>query len=93
MLKINKGDIIAKHTFDLNAQNIHSGSYIHPDLLGLQEFLNLNQNVKIQISACPDSKVLDFLRKNFDKGRFRLKKCRNPKQTNFETITVKILKV
>lgn len=93
LLRINKGDIITKQTIDLNAQNIHSGSYIHPDLLGLQEFLNLNQNVKIQISACPDGEVIGFLRKNVDKRRFRLKKCRNPKQTNFETITVKILKV
>ncbi|MDP1747555.1 MAG: hypothetical protein Q8L90_18415 [Bacteroidota bacterium] len=93
LLRINKGDIITKQTFDPNAQNINSGSYINSDLLGLQEFLNLNQNVKIQVSACPEGKVLDFLRKNVDKRSFRLKKCRNPKQTNFETITVKILKV
>lgn len=93
LLRINKGDIITKQTFDPNAQNINSGSYINSDLLGLQEFLNLNQNVKIQISACPEAKVLDFLRKNVDKRRFRLKKCRNLKQTNFETITVKILKI
>lgn len=93
LLRINKSDIITKQTFDPNAQNINSGSYINSDLLGLQEFLNLNQNVKIQISACPEAKVLDFLRKNVDKRRFRLKKCRNLKQTNFETITVKILKI
>lgn len=93
LLRINKGDIITKQTFDPNAQNINSGSYINSDLLGLQEFLNLNQNVKIQISACAEAKVLDFLKKNVDKRRFRLKKCRNLKQTNFETITVKILKI
>lgn len=93
LLKINKGDIITKQAFDLNLRNINSGSNIHPDLLGLQEFLNLNQNVKIQICACPEGKVFDFLRKNVDKTRFRLKKCRNPKPTNFETITLKILKI
>lgn len=93
LLRINKGDIISKPTFDLNTQNIDSGYYIHPDLLGLQEFLNLNQNVKIQISACPEGKVLDFFRKSVDKRRFRLKKCRNTKQTNFEIIYVKILKI
>lgn len=93
LLKINKGDIITKQSFDTNTQNINSGSYIHTDLIGLQEFLNLNQNVKIQISACPDGKVLDSFRKNVDKRRFRLKKCRNPKQANLETITVKILKI
>lgn len=93
LLRINKGDIITKQIFDPNTQNINSGPYIHPDLLGLQEFLNLNQNVKIQVSACPEGKVFDFLRKNVDKTRFRLKKCRKPKQANFETITVKILKI
>lgn len=93
LLRINKGDIITKQTFDPNTENINSRPYIHSDLLGLQEFLNLNQNVKIQVSACPEGKVLDFLRKNVDKRRFRLKKCRNSKQTNLETITVKILKI
>lgn len=93
LLRINKGDIIIKQTFDANRQNINSGPYIHPDLIGILEFLNLNQNVKIQISACPDGKVLDYFTKNVDKTRFRLKKCRKQKQTNFETITVKILKI
>ncbi len=92
LTRINKGDIVTKQTIDLNAQNIHSESYIDPDFIGLQEFLNLNQNVKIQISACPDGKILDFLMKNVDKKRFRLKKCKNSKLTNIETITVKILK-
>lgn len=93
LMGINKGDVITKQTFNANRQNINSGPYIHPDLIGLQEFLNLNQNVEIQISACPDGKVLDSFRKNVDKRRFRLKKCGNPKQTNLETITVKILKI
>lgn len=93
LMRINKGDVITKQTFDTNTQNINFGSYIHPDLIGLQEFLNLNQNVKIQISSCPDGKVLDSFTKNVDKTRFHLKKCRKQKQTNFETITVKILKI
>jgi hypothetical protein len=93
LLRINKGDIITKQTIDLISQNIHSEPYIQPDYIGLREFLNLNQNVKIHISACPEGKVLDFLRLNADKRRFRFKKCRNQKQRNFETITVKILKI
>ena len=93
LLRINKGDVITKQTFDTNTENINSGPYIHPDLIGLQEFLRLNQNVKIQVSACPEGKVFDFLRKNVDKRRIRLKKCRNPKQANLETITIKILKI
>ncbi|MES2140684.1 MAG: hypothetical protein V4511_13330 [Bacteroidota bacterium] len=90
--RINKADIITKQTIDPDLQNIHSESYVNPDYLGLQEFLNLNKNVKIQISACPEGGIHDFLMKNVDKRRFCLKKCKNSKQTNFETITLKILK-
>lgn len=92
LLRLNKGDIITKQTIDLNLQNVHSESYVNPDLLGLKEFLNLNKNIKIQISACPEGEIQGFLMKNIDKRRFCLKKCKNSKQTNFETITLKILK-
>ncbi|MCE9540776.1 MAG: hypothetical protein K8R85_16380 [Bacteroidetes bacterium] len=92
LLRINKGDNITKQTIDLNLQNIHSESYVNPEYLGLKEFLNLNKNVKIQVSACPEGEIRGFLIKNIDKRRFCLKKCKNSKQTNFETITLKILK-
>ncbi|MES2286958.1 MAG: hypothetical protein V4547_14805 [Bacteroidota bacterium] len=92
LLRINKGDIITRETVELSSQNTHPEPYIDPDYIGLREFLNLNQNVKIQVSDCPEGKVSEFLLKSVDKRRFRIKKCKNPKQINFETITVKILK-
>lgn len=92
-VRVNKGETITKQTSNLKPQN-DLGVNFDPDLLGLQEFLNLNKNVKVQISVCSveKKKAIDLLIKNKKKGRICFKKCRNQGQTNFEAIVMKILK-
>lgn len=90
---INKGQTIIKQTGNLTPKN-DLGTYFDLDILGLQEFLNLNKNVKVQISVCSEEKkkAIDFLVKNVKKRHICLKKCRSQGQTNFEAIVMKILK-
>ena len=91
--RFKKGETITKQTSNLKLVG-NFGAYGDIDILGLQVFLNLNKNAKVQISVCSEEKkkAIDFLMKKLEKGRICLKKCRYQGQTNLESITMKIMK-
>lgn len=91
--RIKKGEIIKIPCIDFTTQDNKLNSNIHASLFGISEFLKLNSNVEIKLCACSKWKeeIHSFLIKNCDNKRLRFKSCRNQKQTDSGSITIKIL--
>jgi len=93
--RLKKGDIVTIHICNFSLHDNKIEPCFYADLLELKEFLKLNPSVKIEIIACPKTKKIihSYLIKSFDKQRFHVKSCGNQKGKNYETITIKILRI